>query len=65
MMFLWDDVFQEPLRDQLDSTAGSVGDHQQEALMLLKVRVLPCDHCTGLRSTRCFRILSPIACIPH
>ncbi len=37
-MFLWDDVFLEPLRDRLDGTAGSVGDLQQQIYMQLKVR---------------------------
>jgi len=39
MMFLWDDVFLAPSSARLDGAAGSVGDQQQEVLMLLKVRV--------------------------
>ena len=38
IMFMWDDVFLEPLQDRLDDTVASVGDKQQESLMLLRVR---------------------------
>ncbi len=38
IMFLWDDVFEEPLRDRLNASSATVGNRQQEALMLLQVR---------------------------
>ena len=40
IMFLWDDVFDKPLRDGLNVSAASVGNQQQEALMLLQVRAV-------------------------
>ena len=38
IMFLWDDVFEEQLRDQLTAGAAS---QQQEALILLEVHPEP------------------------